>query len=60
MLKYCLWSTDKDYRKLFLNLNLVNSVSGLAIDFVYSLPLDFSLDHMRLINCWGSRAFLSK
>ena len=41
-----LWSTDKDYRKLVPILaHGVNSVSGLA--------LDFGLDHLQLVNCWG-------
>jgi hypothetical protein len=38
----CLWSTDKDYRKLVPILaHCVNSVSGLALDFGYGLALDF-------------------
>ena len=36
----------------------LNSVSGLAIDFVYSLALDFGLDHMQLVNCQGPKDFL--
>jgi hypothetical protein len=38
----CLWSSDKDYRKLVPILAYcVTSDSGLALDFVYGLALDF-------------------
>ena len=41
----CLWSTDKDDRKLVCILaHCVNSVSGLALDFGYGLALGFGLD----------------
>jgi hypothetical protein len=47
----CLWSTDKDYWKLVPILaHYVTSVSGLALDFVYGLVLDFGSDHMQLLN----------
>ena len=47
----CLWSTDKDYRKLVSILaHCVNSVSGLALDFGNRLALDFGLDLMQLVN----------
>jgi hypothetical protein len=50
----CLWSTDKDYRKVVPILaHGVHSVSGLALDFGHGLALDFGLDHMQLVNCWG-------
>ena len=50
----CLWSTDKDYRKVVHILaHGVHSVSGLALDFGHGLALDFGLDHMQLVNCWG-------
>ena len=50
----CLWSTDKDYRILVPILaHGVHSVSGLALDFGHGLALDFGLDHMQLVNCWG-------
>ena len=38
----CLWSTDKEYRKLVSILaHYVNSVSGLGLDLSYGLALDF-------------------
>ena len=44
----CLWSTDKDYLKLFsISAHCVNSVSGLALYFGYGLALDFGLDLMQ-------------
>ena len=50
----CLWSTDKDYRKLVPILaHCVNTVSSLALDFGYGLALDIGLDHMQLVNYWG-------
>jgi hypothetical protein len=52
----CLWSTDKDYRKLVPILaHCVTSVSSLASDFGHGLALDFGFgfDHMQFVNCWG-------
>ena len=31
----------------------MNSVSSLASDFGHGLALDFGLDHLQLVNCWG-------
>jgi hypothetical protein len=42
----CLWSTDKDDRKLVSILaHCVNSVSDLALDFGYGLSLDFFISY---------------